>query len=98
VEYGFESVAQPPPLGDAFALVREEEGFTLIGPGEGWARITLTVDSSLNAVGLTARVAAVLASHGIAANLVAGLHHDHLFVPWAQRQLALTLLRGLSDE
>jgi hypothetical protein len=26
VEYGFETVAEPPPLGTAFALIREDEG------------------------------------------------------------------------
>ena len=96
MSYGFERVAGLPELGDAFALVREDEGFTLIRPGEGWARITLGVQSSLAAVGLTARVAAVLAAHGIAANLVAGFHHDHLFVPWARREQTLDLLCGLS--
>ena len=43
VEYGFESVAGAPPLGDAFALIREAEGVTVIRPGTGWARITLGV-------------------------------------------------------
>jgi hypothetical protein len=79
-------------------VVREDEGFTLIRPGKGWARITLTVHSSLAGVGLTARVAAVLAAQGIAANLVAGFHHDHLFVPWARREEALAMLRSLSTD
>ena len=33
VEYCFETVADAPPLGDAFALIREAEGVTRIGPG-----------------------------------------------------------------
>nr|WP_284734779.1 ACT domain-containing protein [Sphingosinicella terrae] len=95
VEYGFETAAEPPPVGKVFALIREEEGLTVIRPGIGWARITLGVNSSLEAVGLTARVAAALAERGIAANLVAGYHHDHLFVPWEDRQEALAVLRRL---
>ena len=85
-----------PPLGDAFALIREDEGFTLIRPGDGWARITLCVHSSLAAVGLTAKVATALAARGIAANVVAGYHHDHLFVPWDRRQQALAALLDLA--
>ena len=69
---------------------------TLVRPGQGWARITLGVQSSLAAVGLTARVATVLAERGIAANVIAGCHHDHVFVPWDRRDEALQALRGLS--
>ena len=97
VEYGFESMAEAPPPGDAFALIREAEGVTVIRPGTGWARITLGIHSSLEASGLTARVAAALADHGIAANIVAAFHHDHVFVPWARRDEALAILRRLSD-
>jgi hypothetical protein len=39
------------------------------------------VDSSLEAVGLTAAVAGALAAAGISANVVAAFHHDHVFVP-----------------
>jgi len=98
VQYGFESVAEaPPPLHDAFALIREEEGVTLIRPGTGWARIMLGVQSSLSAVGLTARVAEALAARGISANIVAAFHHDHVFVPWNRRDEALAILKSLSE-
>jgi hypothetical protein len=96
VEYGFEQVAEAPPLGDAFALIREDEGVTIIRPGTGWARFTLGVHSSLAAIGLTARVAAALAEQGISANMVAAFHHDHVFVPWQTKDDALAILRGLS--
>ena len=98
VEYGFETVAEAPPLGDAFALIREEEGVTMIRPGKGWARITLGVHSSLAAIGLTARVASALAKGGISANMVAAFHHDHVFVAWARRDDALAILHGLSEQ
>ena len=96
VEYGFETESEAPLLGDAFALIREEEGVTAIRPGKGWARITLGVHSSLAAIGLTARVAAALAGHGISANMVAAFHHDHVFVPWDRRAEALAILQALS--
>jgi hypothetical protein len=79
-----------------FAIVREADGLTAIGPdpsGE-WARISLGVHSSLEAIGLTAVLAARLAERGISANVVAALHHDHFFVPWDRREEALEALRS----
>ncbi|MFU7528731.1 ACT domain-containing protein [Qipengyuania sp. ASV99] len=87
----------------AFAIIREEEGVCCILPAQAapadapqFAQITLRVHSDLEAVGLTAAVASVLANSGIACNVIAGLHHDHLFVPFAQRDEALALLNRLS--
>ena len=96
LEYGFELAAEAPAFGDAFALIREAEGVTIIRQGSGWARITLAVHSSLEAVGLTAAVAGALAEQGISANMVAAFHHDHLFVPWSRRAEAMVVLRALS--
>ncbi len=91
-----------------FATVREDEGLTLVLPlaqaqqaGLPFdfvaARITLRVSSELTAVGLTAAVAGHLARAGIACNVIAGLHHDHLLVPWECGEEALTLLAELRD-
>jgi uncharacterized protein len=96
IQYGFESVADAASLADAFALIREAEGVTIIRPGAGWARITLGVHSSLDAVGLTACVAEALAARGIGANVVAAFHHDHVFVPWGRRDEAMAALQALS--
>jgi uncharacterized protein len=95
-EYGFEIMAEARPLGDAFALIREDGGVTLIRPGAGWARITLGVHSSLAAVGLTALVATALAERGISANVIAAFQHDHVFVPWERREEAVSTLEALS--
>jgi uncharacterized protein len=87
--------------GDAFALIREDEGSTAILSGQGaepsFARITLMVHSALEGVGLTAAVSGALAAAGIACNMVAGFHHDHLFVPWERRAEALELLQRLAQ-
>lgn len=88
----------------AFALIEEDEGKTLVTPATGagqnghFARITLQVHSALEGVGLTAAVSTALAKAGIACNVIAALHHDHLFVPWERRIEAMTVLESLSEE
>ena len=61
-------------------------------------RITLGVHSSLEAVGLTAAVSSLLAKHEISANMVAGYHHDHLFVPANDAERAVELLIQLAED
>ncbi|MGB3807333.1 MAG: ACT domain-containing protein [Erythrobacter sp.] len=100
----FQPVADDALLPDtAFALIREEDGACAITPASSaeddaprFARITLGVQSDLEGVGLTGTVASVLAKSGIACNVVAGLQHDHLFVPHASANEALELLRQIS--
>jgi hypothetical protein len=60
--------------------------------------ITLNVHSSLEAVALTAAVAGRLAQHGISPNIVAAYYHDHVFVPVADAEQALAVLRTLQAE
>ncbi len=96
-----------PPLADAFAVIREDEGLSVIAPAASlaargipydrtWARISLKVHSSLEAVGLTAAVAGALTREGISANAVAGFHHDHFFVQWDRRDAAMAAVRHLT--
>ncbi len=91
------------------ATFKESEGITLILPAEQalladlpfegkFKQITLTINSSLQAVGLTAAVAGQLAKYGISANVVAAYHHDHIFVPSEKAAQALTALKALSAE
>jgi len=96
------------PIGlDPVATVREMEGRTLVLPREAAeiaglagtfrsAWITLRVRSALTAVGLTAAVSAALTRDGISCNVIAGFHHDHLFVPFDQAGRALAALAALS--
>jgi len=91
---------------EPIATFRESEGVTLVVE-ESRARaagltvllraawLTLDVRSGLHAVGLTAAVAAALADAGIACNVVAAAHHDHLFVPIEHVDAALAALAAL---
>lgn len=60
------------------------------------AWISLSVHSSLEAVGLTAAVATALAGEDISCNVVAARYHDHLFVPVQDAGRALAILWELS--
>ncbi|XQE66242.1 ACT domain-containing protein [Pseudomonas sp. P3C3] len=107
----FCSVSQPTVVQVATALgsFREAEGTTLILAREEAERlglaydylaawITLEVHSSLAAVGLTAAFAKALAGEGISCNVIAGFHHDHLFVAEADAERALARLQRLAAE
>ena len=74
-------------------IVRPDEARRLGQPGgPAFRRITLGVNSSLEAVGLTAAVASTLTAIGISANVVAAFHHDHVFVPADRAEDALACL------
>lgn len=90
-------------LPEARAMFREDEGISLVLPGAAddplaMRQITLDVHSALDGVGLTAAVAAALAAEGIACNMIAAHHHDHAFVPAAQAERAVEVLRALAGE
>jgi uncharacterized protein len=59
------------------------------------AWITLNVYSSLEAVGLTAKVSVALAKESISCNAVAAYYHDHIFVPYRDADRAISVLRKL---
>lgn len=90
------------------ASFAEEEGLTLVlerpqalsagfDCSASFKAISLSVHSSLEAVGLTAAVSTVLAEQGISANVIAAFYHDHLFVPAADAQRALDCLTQLQQ-
>lgn len=59
------------------------------------AWITCTIESDLEAVGMTAAISRALADAGIACNVLAGSRHDHLLVPWDRRDDAIAVLSAL---
>ncbi len=60
--------------------------------------ITLTVHSSLDAVGLTAAVATKLTENNISANVMAAYYHDHIFVSVHDADKALKCLIELTED
>ncbi|WP_037890960.1 ACT domain-containing protein [Streptomyces viridochromogenes] len=106
--YVFTTVEGGVPAGvTAVVTVAEPEGRTVVARQEeadaaglaydyvaGW--ITLRVHSALEAVGLTAAVSRALADAGLSCNVVAGFHHDHLFVPVEDAGRAVAVLEDLA--
>ncbi len=89
-------------------LFKEEEAFTIIVKKEiadtlkldysfisSW--ITLTVHSSLEAVGLTAAFSKALSDNGISCNVVAAFYHDHIFVDKRDAEKAMVVLNSFSE-
>jgi uncharacterized protein len=94
-------------IADVLMTFKEQEGITLILKKDiadhlslsysyiaAW--ITLTVHSSLEAVGLTAAFAKALSNANISCNVVAAFYHDHIFVAKADSDKAMQVLYSLS--
>ena len=95
-------------LNHVILLFKEAEGHTIIIKKESadalqlnysfvasW--ITLTVHSSLEAVGLTAAFSTALAQNGISCNVVAAFYHDHIFVDSKDVEKAMEVLQHLAN-
>ena len=92
---------------EPIATFHEKEGLTLVLQAHQateakldfdaiFSLITLSVHSSLEAVGLTAAFATKLASYGISANVIAGYYHDHIFVQKDKVDAAMAALKAFS--
>jgi uncharacterized protein len=90
-------------INDVLFIFREAEGITIIVKKEiannhgldytfvaAW--ITLTVHSSLSAVGLTAAFSKALSDHNLSCNVVAAYYHDHIFVDRKDAARAMEVL------
>jgi hypothetical protein len=92
---------------EIIGLFKEEEGWTVVlnqqladklGLSYTYvaAWITLTIHSSLEAVGLTAAFATALGNEGISCNVVAAYYHDHIFVAKQDAERAMHTLQKLT--
>ncbi|MFW0738125.1 ACT domain-containing protein [Flavobacterium sp. T12S277] len=94
-------------LNDVVMFFKEKEAITLILKKETAAAlkleysvvmswITLTIHSSLEAVGLTAAFSKALSEHQISCNVVAAFYHDHIFVAQKDTEKAMEILNLFS--
>jgi hypothetical protein len=94
---------------EAILVFKEAEGLTVILEKQVADRlqlryslmtawITLTVHSSLAAIGLTAAFTQALAAEGNSCNVVAAFYHDHIFVPVKDSKKAIETLIHLSKK
>lgn len=95
------------PPEEIILFFKEEEGITIIITQQladklgfeytavfSW--ITLTVHSSLAAVGLTAAFSTALSAAGISCNVIAAYYHDHIFVGKNDTEKATDVLNTFS--
>jgi hypothetical protein len=108
-DYVFCTISSLPAINttDIVMLFKEQEGITIIvtkQTADTWqlnysfiaAWITLTVHSSLEAVGLTAAFSTALSAEGISCNVVAAFYHDHIFVDKKDAEMAMNVLGKFS--
>lgn len=94
-------------LSQIIMTFKEEESTTIIAKKEiadqlkldysfvaSW--ITLTVHSSLEAVGLTAAFSKALSENDISCNVVAAYYHDHIFVDKKHTEKSMDILNAFS--
>lgn len=82
------------------SLILEEAQAKLLALecSEVFAAISLSIHSSLEAVGLTAAISGALSQAGISANVVAAFYHDHIYVPYEKAEAAMQCLEGIAAE
>mgnify|MGYP001181246883 FL=1 len=93
-------------INNIIGFFKESEGYSIIISKEealknnlsfyfisAW--ITLDINSTLDSVGLTSSFSKELTKAGISCNVVAAYHHDHIFVPYREKDRALNILNDL---
>lgn len=91
-------------------IAQESEGTTLVttealATSHGFTdavfpckKISLTIHSSLDAIGLIAAITNRLKDHRISTNVVSGFYHDHIYVPVDRADDAMRVLGELAAE
>ncbi|KAJ5287422.1 hypothetical protein N7478_003108 [Penicillium angulare] len=89
-------------------IAQEKEGITIVttealATSHGFdevvfpcQKISLTIHSSLEAIGLIAAITDRLKNSGISTNVVSGFFHDHIYVPARRAEDAMQVLEQLT--
>jgi uncharacterized protein len=96
-------------MNDVIGTFREKESITVIiskntantlhlSFSSEFAWITLSVHSSLDAIGLTAAFSTALSKEGISCNVLAAYYHDHIFVNSKDAGKAMSVLSAFSQQ
>jgi uncharacterized protein len=83
--------------GRSVILKKEQADILKLNYSSIFSWITLTIHSSLEAVGLTAAFSKALSDAGISCNVVAAFFHDHIFIAKTDAVKAMTILENLSN-
>ena len=105
-EYVFALVEQIPTGIDAFAIIRDDDLYTVVvdkdqaqaiglPTDKTYAHIHLGLQADLDSIGITATISQVLSARSIVANVIACARHDHLFVQADRAQEAADVLTEL---
>ena len=93
--YVFSLVDEIPQGVDFFAVIRDEDGYTVVVEQEIAREAGINADELYTRIGITASIAQILAARSITANFIACRRHDHLFVQPDRAQEASALLEDL---
>ncbi len=104
--YVFVALQETDCHNDCVMLFHEKEGLTAImeegkAAAKGFAPLfrsewlTITANTQLTELGITAAISSALSDAGISCNMVAANHHDHIFVPYGEGDRACAILEKL---
>lgn len=105
-EYVFALVDEVPAGTHPFAIIRDEDKYTVVlekteaealglPVDKTYAHLFLGLDADLDSIGVTATIAQVLSARSIVANAIACARHDHFFVQADRAAEAAALLADL---
>lgn len=105
-EYVFALVDEVPSGVNPFAIIRDDDKYTVVLKKEEaesvglpfdktYAHLSLGLDADLDSIGVTSTISQVLSARSIVANAIACARHDHFFVQADRADEAAQILADL---
>ncbi|QPK81084.1 hypothetical protein G7Y41_08595 [Schaalia sp. ZJ405] len=106
-EYVFAHLDHVPSGIDPFAVIHDDDGYTIVveksqaqsiglDVSKTYAQVILGLDANLDSIGITATIAQLMTARSIVANIITCVHHDHLFVQADRANEAVATLTDLA--